>query len=322
MKDSLELVVSEVTQATSRIRSFVLRHPQGSVLPEFDAGAHLDVTIPLSSGESVVRSYSIASSPTERTQYLIGVLREDTGRGGSAAMHMHVQAGHTVRCSLPKNQFPLVPKSAHYLLIAGGIGITPIVSMVSVLAAEKKKFSLLYCVRSEEDAAFLDQVRRLAGDYLTVHCDGGDPSKSVDLHALLRDAPQGTDVYVCGPRGLNEAVIDAANRAEWPKERVHFEFFGAAAPKSEDGAFRVVLQQSGQTVDVASGESILDALIRHGAEPIYDCKRGECGLCATTVVDGDVDHRDYVLSPEDKTERKQMCVCVSRSKRGDLILDL
>jgi vanillate O-demethylase ferredoxin subunit len=322
MKDSQQLVVSEVLQATARIRRFVLRHPQGDALPAFEAGAHLDVSIPLATGELAVRSYSIASSPADRSHYLLGVLREDAGKGGSAAMHGRVQAGQLLTCSLPKNHFPLVPESPHYLLVAGGIGITPILSMVHVLAAQARTFSIHYCVRSADDAAFVDELKALAGDKLTLHCDGGDPTRGVDLDLLLSNAPAGADVYVCGPRGLNEAVIGAARRAHWPDERIHFEFFGAAAPADGDAAFRVVLQQSGQTVEVASDESILDALIREGVEPIYDCKRGECGLCATTVIEGEVDHRDYVLSSDDKTSRKQMCVCVSRARCGDLTLDL
>ncbi|WP_043287636.1 PDR/VanB family oxidoreductase [Paraburkholderia oxyphila] len=322
MEASQQLVVSKVIHATPRIRGFVLRHPEGKPLPAFEAGAHLDVSIPLASGEIALRSYSIASSPADRSHYLLGVLREDAGKGGSAAMHAHVGVGRLLTCSLPKNHFALAPQSPHYLLIAGGIGITPLLSMVRVLASAKSDFSLYYCVRNGEDAAFLDEIEHLAGCRLTLHCDGGDPSRSVDLDALLRDAPPRADVYVCGPRGLNEAVIEAGKRANWPPQRVHFEFFATAAPAASDSAFRVVLQQSGQTVDVARDESILDALLRHNVEPLYDCKRGECGLCATTVIEGDVEHRDYVLSPEDRNERNLMCVCVSRSKRGDLILDL
>ncbi|WP_341317541.1 2Fe-2S iron-sulfur cluster-binding protein [Paraburkholderia sp. IMGN_8] len=322
MENSQTLIVSDLVQQTARIRGFVLRHPQGLDLPVFEAGAHLDVSVPLASGEVVQRSYSIASSPAHRDYYLLGVLREHSGRGGSAAMHTGVAVGQLLTCSQPKNQFGISPGAKNHLLIAGGIGITPLLSMLHVLVSEGKSFRLCYCARSAEDAAFLSEISDLAGDRLALYFDGGDVTRGIDLDAELRDAPDGSEVYVCGPRGLNEAVIAAAARASWSPERVHFEFFGAAAPAKGDQPFRVILKQSGMTVEVARDESILDAVIRHDIEPLYDCKRGECGLCATAVIEGEVDHRDYVLTAADKSERKQMCICVSRAKQGDLVLDL
>lgn len=324
--ETIELVVAQVRDETARVRSFVLRRPDGGPLPAFDAGAHVDVSVQLEDGQTLQRSYSLCSDPGRHDSWRLGVLRDDGGRGGSRAVHRNWQPGTRVRCSAPQNQFPLATlpllAGGRHLLVAGGIGITPLLAMARALRAAGEEWALHYAARSRDDAAFLSELEGLAAGRLHLYFDDGDPAQGLDVPALLALTPPSSHVYVCGPRGLNEAVIAAAAAAGWARERVHHEFFSAAAPAGSDGAFTVRLQASGRCIAVGASESVLDALLREGIEPLYDCRRGECGLCATTVVSGDVNHRDYVLSDNDRAQGRQMCICVSRARGGELVLDL
>ncbi len=324
--ETIELVVAQVRDETQRVRSYVLRRLDGALLPAFNAGAHVDVLVERGSVAPLVRSYSLCGVPGTGTSWRLGVLREDTGRGGSRALHALWQMGTTVRCSAPRNQFALstgpLPDGAEHVLVAGGIGITPLLSMARALASTSERWMLHYAARSRADAAFLAEVEELAAGRLQLYFDGGEPARGIDVRAVLARAAPASHVYVCGPRSLNEALIAAAAAAGWARERVHHEFFAAAAPASSDGGFIVQLRASGRSVAVGAGESVLDALLREGFLPLYDCKRGECGLCATTVLGGEVEHRDYVLSEADRRQRHQMCICVSRVRGGELVLDL
>jgi len=322
--EPIELLVAAVRDETPRVRSYELRRPDGRPLPAFEAGAHVDVVLRGEDGAELERSYSLCGEPGVQPAWRLGVLREDAGRGGSRAVHRDWQLGTRLRCSHPKNHFPLaagaLPEGAAHLLIAGGIGITPLLAMARALVATGAPFILHYAARSRAEAAFLDEIEALACGRLQLHLDGGDPGRGMDVRAVLAQAAPGSHVYVCGPRALNEAVIAAATQAGWPAQRVHHEFFSAAAPAAGDAAFTVHLRASGRSVAVGASESILDALLREGVEPLYDCRRGECGLCATPVLEGEVDHRDHVLAPAERSS--QMCICVSRPRTGDLVLDL
>lgn len=324
--DWIDLVVAHVRDETPRVRSYELRRGDGGPLPHFEAGAHVDVLVDTGAGEPLVRSYSLCGVPGSGASWRLGVLREDGGRGGSRALHVSWQAGTRLRCSAPKNHFPLaataLESGAAHVLVAGGIGITPLLAMARTLAAGNERWVLHYAARSRIDAAFLAELEQIAAGRLRLYFDGGDPARGMDVHAVLAQAAAGSHVYVCGPRPLNEAVIDAAAAAGWPREQVHHEHFAAAAPAARDGAFMVHLRASERSVSVGAGESVLDALLREGFSPLYDCRRGECGLCATTVLAGDVEHRDYVLSDIDRGANRQMCICVSRVRGGELVLDL
>ena len=322
--ETIELVIAQVRDETPRVRSYVLRRPDGSPLPAFEAGAHVNVYLQAANGDKLERSYSLCGDPGVQASWRLGVLREEAGRGGSRAVHRDWQVGARVRCSSPKNHFPLaanpLPAGAAHLLIAGGIGITPMLAMARVLATTGAHWLLHYAARSRGEAAFLHEIETLAEGRLHLHFDGGDPARGMDVQAVLAQASPGSHVYVCGPRALNEAVTGAAAQAGWPPERVHLESFGAAAPAAGDAAFTVHLQASGRSIAVGASESILDALLREGVEPLYDCRRGDCGLCATPVLGGEVEHRDHVLAPAERAS--QMCICVSRPRAGDLVLDL
>lgn len=317
----LKLRVAAVRDLVPRIRSFVLRDVEGRLLPEHAPGSHIDVELPLPSADRR-RSYSIVSCPTAREHYEMAVLLEETGRGGSAYMHERVSVGDVLECSLPKNGFALSAEADSHLLIAGGIGITPILAMARRLEQTGAEYELHYCARAPELMAYRDEVAAIVGRKAHFHFDGGVPSRGLDLRHLLAAARAGCHVYVCGPRGMNAAVMEIAGRSGWPAHAVHQENFAPPPPRSGDGAIEVVLQRSGRTVMVPVGKSILDALIEAGEDPIYDCKAGDCGVCATKVLDGVPEHRDNVLSDAEREGAREMCICVSRAATSRLVLDL
>ncbi len=318
----LALTVAATRDLATGIKGFVLRREDGGILPPFTAGAHIDVDVALADGRVETRSYSIASAPWERDHYEIGVLREPAGRGGSVFMHERVHAGARLLASEPRNDFPLAADAAEHLLIAGGIGITPLLSMVRVLAAERRPLTLHYCARTPEAMAWREDVRDLAGDRAHFHFDGGDPRRGLDLAALLARPVAGRHVYICGPKAMNEAAIALCAAAGWGKDQVHFEFFTTAIAAPGDQPIEVVLARSGRTIAVPADQTILQALVAAGEDPLFDCQRGECGVCVTAVEGGEPLHRDYYLTDAEKSAGKSICICVSRAKSGRLVLDL
>jgi len=314
---SMELVVGRVVQAARRIRTYELLHPDGAPLPPFTAGAHVGVETP--SGES--RHYSICSDPQERHRYTIAVQREDGGRGGSISLYDRIREGDRLRIGAPQNNFPLAPEARQHLLIAGGIGITPILAMVRVLLRRGAAFRLYYCSRSPEDAAFLDLLaQEVPAGQLVVHHDRGDPARVLDLGALLRKRAEGEHVYCCGPTPMLRAVRDAA--AHWPRGSVHFEDFGTdrGAEEAGDRPFLVTIEDTGETFEVPPGRSILDTLRDQGYDVPSSCESGTCGTCMMRLLDGACDHRDFVL---DEAERSRfLMVCVSRALGKSITIGL
>jgi vanillate O-demethylase ferredoxin subunit len=317
----LTLRVAAIRDLAPRIRAFELRDADGRLLPEPFPGSHIDLELPLSVGHGR-RSYSIASCATDRSRYEIAVLLEEMGRGGSAYMHDRVRVGDALESSLPKNGFPLAGDAASHLLIAGGIGITPILSMARSLERAGADYELHYCARSPLGMAYRDEVVAIAGTKAHFHFDGGDPSRGLDLRRLLALPGPGRHVYVCGPGGMNTAVVDISRASGWAAETVHQENFAPPPSQSEDGEIEVILRRSGKSVTVRRDQSILDALIEAGEDPIYDCKVGDCGVCATKVLEGVPEHRDNVLSEAEKEGAREMCICVSRAATPRLVLDL
>ncbi len=296
------------------IQLFELRRPDGGDLPAFTPGAHVSVKAP----NGLLRKYSLCNDPAERDRYLIAVKRETAGRGGSASMADDVKAGSTLPVSAPRNDFPLAPSPAGYILIAGGIGITPILSMARHLKATGGKFKLYYLTRSPETTAFRDELTapQFRG-LVTIHHDGGDPAKALDLWPVL-EKPRG-HVYCCGPRPLMDAVRDMTGH--WTSAAVHFEAFQEAVKSTtEDREFKVRIMPSGASVDVPAGTSILEALRAAGNIVPFSCESGTCGSCKTKLVSGDVDHRDLVLAEHEKAAN--IMVCVSRARSGDIEIEL
>lgn len=326
MSRFLTLRVAHCESLHPLIRRLVLESPTGEPLPGFSAGAHVRVGVTLPDGSPDWRHYSLINTQPlpgatrAPMHYEIAIRREDEGRGGSRFVHT-LARGDAVQVSLPENDFPLQPGSGPVLLVAGGIGVTPLLSMAAELRAGGRRVRMVYASRSRSQMAYLEQLQNLLADDLQVHSDeeAGGP---LDAGALLDGCAQDEAIYVCGPSPMLDAVLAGAKVRAWQPGRVQFELFGAAAPAGGDHAFDVVLSHSGVTHRVAVGQSILDCLLAHGEDPIHDCDRGECGVCAVPVIDGEVDHRDYVLSDAEKATHRVIQICVSRARGERLVLDL
>ncbi len=316
----LPLRISSVRELTPRVRAYVLRAADGSELPPVQAGAHLDVPVVLPSGVVSTRRYSITSYSAQRQTYEIAVLREAAGHGGSAAVHARFQVGLTLRCGLPGNNFVLHADARPALLIAGGIGITPIQAMAYQLRANGRSFELHYAARSERDAAYLSDLRETVGAHLHLH--GGATHPRMDVAAVLAFAASDAVIYVCGPAALIDAVRVAAAAAGIASERVRFERFLADARPRLDKPFSVSLARSGKHVEVPQGQTILDAIEAAGVTAASGCRNGSCGTCRVKVLGGEPDHRDMALSPDERALAGLMCICVSRARTPSLTLDL
>ncbi len=317
----LTLRVEKIVAATPAIKVFDLVPAKGTALPSFTAGAHIDVGIKLPDGSRDKRSYSLLNSPAEAGRYRLGILRDADSSGGSAYMHDGVREGDELEVSEPKNHFPLSEGASKSLLIAGGIGITPILCMARVLLLQDREFELHYVCRRPEDMAFREEVLELLGGRARLYFDGGDPARGIDFEALTEKRPQGCHLYVCGPAGLIDAVRDKGHEWGWPDDALHYELFKAEEAKADDVPIEVTLAKSGTSYTVPAGESILDVLLEAKVEADYDCKMGICGLCATKVLKGEPDHRDHTLNDDEQAEG-QMCICISRAKGPGLTLDL
>jgi len=317
----LSLKIEKIAQETSNVKSFLLKSNDGAALPEFTAGAHIDVMVTAEDGTTDKRSYSLASDPKDTSAYTLGVLREVEGKGGSAFMHDKLSEGDVIEASNPKNHFPLDDDAEDNLLIAGGIGVTPILAMARTLSANGAKFNMHYAARAPEEMAFKADVEAVCGENGHLYFDGGDPSKGINLKELLSNRQGGLHLFVCGPGGLIEAVRTTATEQGWPENTIHYEVFKPAELDGEDSALEVTLSESGTTYTIPAGETILDVLLEEGVDIDYDCKMGICGLCAVKVVDGEPDHRDYVLTEDEREDEKLFCPCISRAKGGSITLE-
>src|SRR5690348_2817941 len=286
----MQLRVRSITYLAEDINGYELVDPNGRDLPRFAAGAHIGVRLGAVEPDAVWRDYSLWNDPAERRRYCIAVLREKAGEG-SRRLHDAVRVGDTVEVSLPRNHFPLVDGARRHLLLAGGIGITPVMAMVAELKRRRAEFRLYYCTRSPERTAFRDELDLLAAmGKVVFHYDGGDPAKGLDIAALLAEPQPGTHLYYCGPAGMMEAA--AAASAHWPAGTVHCEYFsgpGAAPPArfDDDRPFRVRLAKSGGEYDVPPGETIISVLRRHGVETRTSCELGYCAACMTGYLAGE-----------------------------------
>ncbi|MBC8740890.1 oxidoreductase [Paraburkholderia sp. UCT31] len=322
---TLKLRVASVDAPTSLIRSFTLEAGDGALLPGYEPGAHIQVEIPAADGGVAQwRSYSLINTdPRIDTRagvraYRLGIRREDEGRGASRFMHT-LQAGAMLTVRAPVNHFPLAaPPSV--MLIAGGIGITPMAAMAAELNALKRDYSLHFSGRTRDALPFVEELRAFAGERLVLHAD--DSATRLSIDALLDGAQVNQPIYVCGPAGMIDAVLAAARQRGWHECDLHYELFSEAAPQEADTAFEIELKSSGKVLSVPAGKSVLDTLLDNGVDVMYDCRSGYCGLCSTQVCGGEIDHRDTYLSDRDKAAGKVMQVCVSRCKSERLVLDL
>ena len=315
----IELRVAKVEQITPRIRMFELVSLDGAPLPGFTAGSHIDVEL----GNGEERSYSLLNDQGETGRYVIAVLREADGRGGSAWMHDALREGDGIRAAPPENDFRLSEAGDHHILIAGGIGVTPILPMAARLREIGRDYAIHYCARSEEEAAFAREVASRHGERARFHYDGGVAGCGLDVARLLANRPSAAHAYVCGPAGLIKAVREAGR--DWPSGTIHFELFkGSNADLGLDALnepFDVVCKRAGKRFTIPADRSILDVLKDEGFRIRSLCRDGVCGTCRVDLISGEVDHRDECLDEDEQGEALQ--VCVSRARPGQtLILDL
>jgi ferredoxin-NADP reductase len=322
----LSLQVASVEQLTPLVRQLRLRAPDGAPLPGWQAGAHIQIQVSLPSGASDWRHYSLIdlAADTEATEapseYVIAIRREDTGRGGSRWVH-GLAVGATLTVRPPKNDFPLGAHAGTAVLVAGGIGVTPLASMAAQRLRQRLPVRLHYAGRSREHMALLPELQQRLGDTLALHLDD-EAGAPLDVDALLARCTPDEVLYVCGPQVMLDAVLKRSEALGWPRERVHFELFAAPAADTGVQPYEVVLAQSGRQFTVAAGQTLLQALIDAGCDPMFDCQRGECGVCAVPVLEGVIDHRDFVLSQREKDAGNVIQTCVSRCKGARLVLDL
>lgn len=308
-------IASKATIATD-IVDFELVDPNGAALPAFTPGAHIAVTTP----SGLQRKYSLCNAPSQQGLYEIAVKREPRRQSSTTSLIDGAQAGDAIDVSLPRNNFELKPSQVSYVLIAGGIGITPLLSMVRYLReAGDLRFKLYYCTRAPEHTAFLTELSapELRGK-VVIHHDGGEPERRFDFWPVL-ESPHGRQLYCCGPQTLMREVQDMTGH--WPSTAVHFESFtDTAKSRPDDKAFRVRLARSGEVVEIPVGATILETLRGRGHDLRSSCESGTCGTCITRYLAGEPDHRDFVLHEDGRAT--SIMICVSRARSDELVLDL
>lgn len=316
-----QLQVAKVFNETTRIRRFELVDPGGNSLTPFEAGAHIHVQI----NDGLTRQYSLCNDPCETHRYVISVLDEPDGRGGSHFLYAKLKEGDLLTIAGPDNHFPLATRGVkHQLLLAAGIGVTPMVAMVHALEKREASYTLHYCTRDETSTAFYELLKSVAhsGEVIFHHGEG-DPTKRLDIAQTIGNYKVGTHVYACGPSGFMSAFNEAVKN--WPPHVTHQEYFAARELSEEEKAwdakpFEVILKNSHKVIPVAAGQSISDALKDNGVSINTDCAEGYCGTCITRYTDGEPVHRDSVLDDADRDQ--YVMVCCARSKTDRLELDL
>ena len=311
MTPTLQVRVNAKRAETADICVLELTAPDGAALPAFAAGAHVDVFLP----GLPARQYSLCNDPSETHRYVLGVLREPASRGGSRAVHDDVAQGDTLTIGAPRNHFALVPGAARSVLLAGGIGVTPILAMAETLWAEGTDFAFHYCARSLDRAAFRDRIAQAPwAGRAHMHLDDGAPDQRLDLAATLADAGPGVHLYVCGPTGFLDWVKRTAAASGWDDANVHAEYFAGAPVETQAGdhAFDVEIAETGQVVHVPADQTVLHALLAAGLDIPNSCEEGVCGMCQTRVLDGTPDHRDNFLTKAERAANDCFMPCCSR----------
>ncbi|TNE68704.1 MAG: oxidoreductase [Rhodobacteraceae bacterium] len=290
----------------------------GAILP-YEAGAHLDLYLP---DLDMWRQYSLCSDPAETGFYEIGVLKDPQSRGGSVKVHETAVEGAVFTVEGPRNHFPLDETAETTVLLGGGIGITPMIAMAKRLHAIGKDFTLHYCTRSEGVTAFMDELKGCGfADKVVFHFDDMDAAQKLDLKRDLPAPNAATHLYVCGPQGFMDWVIDTAEAAGHATANVHREYFSADVELTGD-SFEVECAQSGVTITVGPDDTIAKALAREGIKIEVKCEEGVCGTCLTDVLAGEIDHRDQFLTEEEREDGDVICACCSRAKGPKLVLDI
>ncbi|PPA04500.1 oxidoreductase [Pseudomonas sp. MWU12-2312b] len=311
--------VTRRVQETPDIISIELCAEHGGALPAFEAGAHIDVHV----SAGVVRQYSLCNPPSEQHRYVIGVLRDPASRGGSIAIHEGFTEGSRVEIGVPRNHFPLLP-SGGSILIAGGIGVTPILCMAEALHSQGRNFVMHYCARSKQQAGFLDRIKHSSfASRVAVHFDDEASLQKLDIDEMISQARDDDEFYVCGPSGFIDWVCASAEKAGIAKHRIRFEYFNAKpVDTSHDQPFQVQVASTGQVFDIPADRSITSVLCGAGVDIYTSCEEGTCGTCVTRIIKGVPDHRDVFLTDDEHSAGDVFTPCCSRSKSEMLVLDL
>lgn len=315
---SLHVRVAAIRNEATDIASFELIPDSGQALPVFAAGAHIDVMLP----GLPVRQYSLCNAPGETHRYRIAVLKEPNSRGGSRHLHERVSVGDALVISEPKNHFALEPSAKRTLLLAGGIGVTPLLAMADALTAAGSPFEMHYCARNRNRMAFVDALSsEKFRDRVYLHLDDGDDEQKLELGSLLDGRGADDHLYVCGPTGFLDWVKASALAAGWPDEAIHTEYFsGTVQQLDTDSDFEIEVQETGQVVKVAKGQTALDAMLGAGIDVPNSCTEGVCGMCMTQVAEGHPDHRDQFLTAAERARNDSFMPCCSRSKTPRLVV--
>ena len=319
LRDSFPVQVIERRDVAEDTVALALRRADGLDFPAWGPGAHIDLMLGTDgTGEPLSRQYSLWGDPGDRSVWRIAILKDPKSRGGSVKVHDTVVEGVRLTVRGPRNHFPLEP-AGEYVFFAGGIGITPILPMVRAVAAKGQPWKLYYLARSKARLALLDEIALLPQGQVVLHCD--EEAGLIDLASVTADLGTDSDVYACGPGPLLDALEKLSEQAPWT---FHCERFAAPATTSaaEERPFDVVMFKSGRTVHVPVGVSCLKVLRDHGADVDWSCGEGVCGTCETEVVEGIPDHRDAVLTPQEREANETMMPCVSRAKSARMVLNI
>jgi ferredoxin-NADP reductase len=310
----IEVRLTAIRYAARDTNLYEFRRPDGAPLPSYGPGAHVDLHLP----NGLVRNYSLTTARPEPGTYTFGIKREQAGRGGSHLIHDELKVGAIVKISAPRNNFPLDEGASRSILIAGGIGITPIWCMVQRLAELGRDWTLHYACRSRAEMAFLDALEGMPRAQL--HFDDEHGGQVLDVAAIVSAAPREAQLYCCGPAPMLRA-FEAAS-ADWPRPQVHVEYFTAKAEPARAGGFIVELKRSGREFFIPQGQSILGVLLDEGIDVDYSCELGICGACEQRVLAGEPEHRDSILTEEEQAENKRVMICCAGCKSERLVLDL
>lgn len=315
----MQVIVEAIYDLTDKIRSFTLRAENGGALAKFTAGAHIAVSLHLPGGRAATRKYSILSDPAQSSQYEIAVLRELDGSGGSQYMHTRVTVGQILEISEPVNHFPLSIIATHNVLLAGGIGVTPLLSMLYSLCHRGASFEVHYAARTKEDHIYKERIQTLAGRKAYFYHSEGIGKRRLDLKDICTRLELGTHLYACGPTRFYETLNALVKEEVIPADALHHEHFGVQREQNKTETM-AELSKSGRNVLIQKNQAIIDALTQSGISVTYDCMRGECGMCAVSYWGGEVEHRDYCLSDEARNHR--VCLCVSKFKSDKIVLGI
>jgi ferredoxin-NADP reductase len=308
--------LTEITPAARDTNLYTFRRVDGAPLPPYKPGAHIDLHL----ANGMIRQFSLCAPNSDPASYVVGIKRDAASRGGSSYIFEQMRVGDALKISAPRNNFPLVEDADHVVLVAGGIGITPIWCMAQELTALKRPWTLHYSCRTRDEMAFIEPLQKFGDGRVHLHFDDEAGGKFLDLKSIVAAAPAGAHLYCCGPKEMLAAFEAAASGR--PRNHVHVEYFTAKAEAATTGGFWVELARSGEEYYIPEGKKILEVLFDAGVDVDYSCELGVCGECVTRIISGIPDHRDAVLSEEEQAANDKAMICCCGSKTERLVLDM